>query len=352
VTDTTDPSPTPRLALHLDLTIPIADSVALAQRAEEAGVDAVHVIESTRDALVPLAAIAAATSRIGLGTYVANAYARSPQAAATAALAIDEISGGRLTFGIGAGNWHLNEWLFGVDSHRPMAKMRDYLAVLRAFLQGDVGDGPEVGGPEHHAQTRFLRPPARRVPIVVAAAGPRMTELAAAASDGVGLGVLISAAHLAGVIRPRAEAAAAAAGRDPAALRFPMAALVSIDDDAERARARARRAIVGLFHPVPHPYYDFLLREQGHADVADAASELAPQKRWAEAAEAIGDDVLDDLTISGTPARCAARVADYAGIADEVICLDLGAGRAGDPPVDRHDGLFRMLALASASGDR
>jgi 5,10-methylenetetrahydromethanopterin reductase len=328
-------------ALHLSPGTSIADAVALAQRAESVGVAAVYGIEGVNDVFVPMAAIAAATTTIGVGTYVANAYARTPQAAAFAALNLDELSGGRFTFGIGAGNRHVNEWVFGLDSSKPMAKMRDYLTVIAALLTGEAGGGDEVGGAVHHLQSRFVRRPARRVPFVVAAAGPRMIELAATASDGVGLGILISPEHLAGVVRPRAEAAAAAAGRDPAAVRFPMAAMVSVDDDAERARMLTRRAICGLFHPVPHPYYDFLLREQGYAEVADAASELAPQKRWREAMAAIDDELIDRLTITGTPADCAARLDAYRGIADEVICLQLEDGSAGD-----HGGLLQMLALA------
>ena len=317
---------TTTFAIHVRLDGPIADGVAIARRAEEAGVDSIQVIEGTRDAFVPLAAMAVATERIRLGTYVANAYMRTPQAAATAALGLDDLSGGRFTFGVGAGNPHLNEWLLGVDSTRPRAKTRDYLTILRAFLQGEAPDGVEVGGPAHHMQSRFVPPPGRRVPIVLAAAGPRMIELAAAASDGVGLGLLISADHLQYEIKPLALAAAEAAGRDPAAVQFPMAALVSIDDDEERARTMARRAIVGLFHPVPHPYYDHLLRVQGHADVADAAAELAPRKQWAAATAAVSDALLDELTITGTPAQCAARLRAYDGVASEVICLDLGRG--------------------------
>ena len=119
-----------------------------------------------------------------------------------------------------------------------------------------------------------------------------------------------------------------------------MAALVSIDDDEERARTTARRAIVGLFHPVPHPYYDHLLRVQGHADVADAASELAPQKRWAEATAAIErraprrpDDHRHARPVRRPPAGLRRR-------ASEVICLDLGRGGP--------DALFAALADARA----
>jgi 5,10-methylenetetrahydromethanopterin reductase len=323
--------------------------VPRARWAEQAGADAVHVIEGLRDPFVPLAAIAAATERVEIGTYVANAYARTPQAAASAALALDELSGGRLVFGVGAGNRHINDWLLGLAMERPLATMRDYLAVLRAFLQGDIGDGPDVGGPIHHTQARFVRPPARRIPIVVAAAGPKMTELAASASDGVGLGILIGVDHIARVVRPRAVAACEAAGRDPAKLRFPMAALTSIDDDEDAARARARRAIVGLFHPIPHPYYDHLLREQGYADVADAATELAPQRRWQEAMATIDDELLDRLTFTGTPARCAARFADYEGLVDEIICLPLGTGERTPSTRPADAGLAEAFALARGS---
>jgi alkanesulfonate monooxygenase SsuD/methylene tetrahydromethanopterin reductase-like flavin-dependent oxidoreductase (luciferase family) len=340
----------PKLALHLALDGPITDIADRARRAEQAGADAVYVIEGVRDPFVPLAAVAAATERVEIGTYVANAYARTPQAAATAALAIDELSGGRLMFGIGAGNRHINEWLFGLAMDRPLGKMHDYLAVLRAFLQGDTGEGREVGGPVHHVETRFVGRPARRIPIVVAAAGPKMTELAAAKSDGVGLGVLIGPEHLAEVVRPRALAACEAAGRDPAQLRFPMAALTSIDDDEAAARHRARRAIVGLFHPIPHPYYDYLLREQGYARVADAATELAPQKRWSEATATIDDELLDRLTFTGTPAQCAARIADYDGLADEIIFLPLGTGERSPGPPAGDAGLATMFALARPTG--
>ena len=125
----------PKLAVHLAIDGPIDDVVARARRAEEAGADAVYVIEGLRDPFVPLAAIAAATSRVTIGTFVANAYA------AHTASRGDGCAGDRravrrtVMFGIGAGNRHINEWLFGLDMDRPLAKMRDYLAVLRAMLK-------------------------------------------------------------------------------------------------------------------------------------------------------------------------------------------------------------------------
>jgi alkanesulfonate monooxygenase SsuD/methylene tetrahydromethanopterin reductase-like flavin-dependent oxidoreductase (luciferase family) len=175
-----------------------------------------------------------------------------------------------------------------------------------------------------------------------------MTELAAASSDGVGVGELVSPERLRDVIRPLARKAAEAAGRDPDALLFPMAAIVSVDEDEGRARAASKEAVCRLFHPVPHPYYDFLLRAQGYGAAADAAGALVPQGKMSEAVEHIDDEIVDRLTITGTPAACAGRLAAYEGLVDEVICLDL-AGRSPTVTPDSSGALFTMLALARAT---
>lgn len=335
-----------RYALLLDLSGPLTESVGFAVAAEDAGLDAVYAIEGGREAFVPLAAMAVATSRIGLGSYVVNAYARSPWLTAVTALDLDELSGGRFVLGLGTGNRHINDWSHGLDSSRPLAKMREYVPIVRDVIAARAGELVEHEGDVHRTRWRAGRDPQRpSVPVVVAAAGPRMIELAAGLSDGVGVGVLVSAEHLRDVIRPLASAAAEAAGRDPGAVRFPMAAMVSVDHDEERARETTRHAICRLFHPVPHPYYDFLLRAQGFAETADAAAELVPQGRIREAMTHVDDEIIDRLTITGTVATCAERLAAYDGLADEVICLNL---RRPDPaaPHAAWDDVLELLASA------
>ena len=333
-------------ALLLDLAGPLDEAVAIARAAEAGGLDAVYVIEGGRDAFVPVVALAAATASIGLGTYVVNAYARSPWLTAVSALDLDEVCAGRLVLGLGAGNRHLNDWLHGLDSARPLQKMREYVEIVRAMVRARAGELVEIRGEVHRTRWRAGRDPARAaIPVVVAAAGPKMTDLAAAYSDGVGVGVLVSPEYLREEMRPRAQRAAEAAGRDPDEVRFPMAAMVAVDHDDERARAAARHAICGLFHPVPHPYYDFLLRAQGYGSVADAAGELVPQGRVREAMAHVDDEVVDRLTISGTPAACARRLKAYAGLIDDVICLNVRR-RPADHPLGAYDELIEMLALA------
>ena len=122
--------------------------------------------------------------------------------------------------------------------------------------------------------------------------------------------------------------------------------MLSVHDDADVARANARRSICGLFHPVPTPYYDFLLRDQGYSTVADAATKLVPQGLIEQAMETVGDDLIDRLTISGTPEQCAARLHDYDGLVDEIICLNVGAGLGRHLDEHSEQLLFEIVSLA------
>ncbi len=330
----------------LTLAGPLSEAVTVARAAEAAGLDAVHVIEGGRDAFVPLTAIAGETSRIGLGTYVVNAYARTPWLTAVSALDLDEVSGGRFTLGVGTGNRHINDWSHGLAFERPVQKMREYLDIVTAMVRARAGEAVERSGELHRTRWRAGRDPFRpALPVIMAAAGPRLIEVAGAHADGVGVGILVSPEHLEAEIRPRARRAAEAAGRDPAAVRFPMGAMTNVDRDRERARAGTRHAIVRLFHPVPHPYYDFLLRAQGYAAVADAASALVPAGKVREAMAQVPDEVVDRLTLTGTPDEVARRLTDYDGRIDEVLCLN---ARVGDPedPMSAYRDLFEALALA------
>jgi 5,10-methylenetetrahydromethanopterin reductase len=265
------------------------------------------------------------------------------------ALDLDEVSGGRVVLGLGTGNRHINDWAHGLDTARPLRKLREYVDIVRAVVRARAGEAVQYQGDIHRTRWRAARDPLRpSIPVILAAAGPRMVETAGRCADGVGVGILVSPEHLAAEMRPRAQRAAEAAGRDPSALRFPMAAMVNVDHDVERARVLTKRAICGLFHPVPHPYYDFLLRAQGFGAAADIATELVPQGKLREAAEHIDDEIVDRLTFTGDPASCAERLAAYEGLADSIIGMNIRAGSKGD----RHAGYAEaceMFALARSA---
>lgn len=332
-----------RLGILLVGDLSVRDAVAVACDAEAAGFDSVQQVEAYRSGFVPLAAIAAATSRIGLGTYIANAYGRSPFLTALSALDLDELSGGRFTLGVGMGNRHLNEQFQGIAGDRPHAKMRDFVEVVRRIVGAPVGSRVEYEGRVHRIRWRRSLPGVRpTLPVHLAAIFPKMIQVAASAADGVALGVLVSAPYIREVVRPAIRKAAAAAGRDPAAIALPMGAVVAVDDDRQRARDLVRRTIAGFFHPLPHPYYDFLLREQGFSKVADACARNVPEGRVEAAIETMDDALVDRLAFAGDAVTCARRLGEYDGLVDEAIVLNVSAG---DDVRERYGRAFGIRAV-------
>ena len=93
-------------------------------------------------------------------------------------------------------------------------------------------------------------------------------------------------------------------------------------------RLAARMAICHLYGPLPTPYYDFVLREQGFAAVADACARHVPEGRIERAAEAVSDEVLDAVAVAGTLAECRAGLARFAGVVDQALMFNVGHGSA------------------------
>src|SRR6187431_2952837 len=103
--------------------------------AERLGFDSVWTAEAYgSDALTPLAWWGARTSRIRLGTAIAQISARTPTAAAMAALTLDHLSGGRFVLGLGASGPQVAEGWYGDDYRRPLARTREYVEIVRQVI--------------------------------------------------------------------------------------------------------------------------------------------------------------------------------------------------------------------------
>jgi alkanesulfonate monooxygenase SsuD/methylene tetrahydromethanopterin reductase-like flavin-dependent oxidoreductase (luciferase family) len=212
--------------------------------------------------------------------------------------------------------------------------MKEYIECLKQIVRTPIGSPMVYEGKIHRMHwTPAVNPLRESIPIYLSAIFPRMVKVAGQVADGVAIGAMGSVEYLREVLQPRVCEAAVQAGRDPQSLGYVMAIFVSISEDREQARQTAREAICRLFSPLPHPYYDFLLREQGFSAAADAAQKLVPAGKLKHAADAIPDEAIDRLTIAGTEAECRKRIAQYEGIVDEVICVNVSyaAPHAKDP---------------------
>lgn len=299
----------------------VPDLVLLGQRAERSGFGGVYVPESWRSGFVPVTALAAATERVRIGAYVLNAHARTPLAAGMSAVDLDQLSGGRFVLAVGSGNEVMNRDGHGIPVSRPLGKMRDYVEVLRRVTSTPVGSPVAFEGDRH--AIRDWRPQAELVrdsmPVLLAATSPRMMQLAAEVADGIGLGALQSVDYL-------AEVGGAARRSSPRPdFTVHCAAFVAADPDGDVARLRARQAVVDLFAVKPHPHYERLLREQGYAEFVDTLLARIRERGAEGAAAEVPDEVVDRLTITGTPAECVARIDRYRGVVDALLLVNVAA---------------------------
>lgn len=342
--------------MKLGMMVGFEDSIqtltALAGQAEAAGIDAVYTVDAGRSATVTAAAVINATKKVHVGTYIVNAYAREPWMTGIEARDLSEISGGRFVLGVGTGNLHFNDLYMGIDSKRALAKMRDFLTIVRAVVNGKAGERVRHQGEVHRIRWRASwDPAAEKVPVYLSASGPNMLQLAGEVTDGVAVGIMSSVAFLRDIVRPNAELGAQRAGRDLSQLDFPVAATVSINRDRALARDASRASVCRLFHPIPHPYYDLQLRQLGFADFADKAAALMPAGRLEEAMKWVPDEVIDTMTITGTVEDCVARISAYEGHADQLI---LARTAQADDRKDIADyaEFFSLIGQASAAQGR
>jgi F420-dependent oxidoreductase-like protein len=287
------------------------DVAALAKLAEDVGLDSVWVSETWgSDATVLATWIAAHTSRIAIGTGILQMPARTPAAAAMAAATIDHLSGGRLRLGLGVSGPRVVEGWYGVPYGSPLARTREYVAIVRAALaraeplsfEGDVYTLPVPGG-EGHALKMNVLPLRIDVPIYLAAMGPKNVALAAEIADGW-LPLLLSPEH--------ADIPTGREGFDVA----PMV-LTAIDDDIDVARDVVRPDIalyVGAYGPKTRNFYADLVRRYGFEAEVEAIQTAAIDRRMADATAAVSDGMVDALALVGSAARVRDRLQVYSDV--------------------------------------
>src|SRR5438045_8875749 len=173
-----------RLAALTNAVRSLDESVARAKEAERLGYESVWVTQlpDARDAALVLAAYAAATQRIRLGTGVLPIYTRHPTAMVQMAATLDELSGGRFILGIGVSHKVTVEGMWGMRLESPVDAMREYLTIVRTTLR----DGAcAFEGRFFTARWAYSAPRRPDMPIFISALNPRMLELAGDLADGV-----------------------------------------------------------------------------------------------------------------------------------------------------------------------
>lgn len=295
------------------------------QWAESIGYDDVWLADAGGvDALTLSAVVLQRTSRIRVGIAVVPAYTRTPAVLAASVATLADLAPGRFALGLGTSSETMIEGWHGLRLHKPVARIRETVELLRQMF---AGQKTAFAG-ETLASTGYHQPAlATDVPVLLAALGPRMTDLAAAAADGIILN-LFPLSILDSLVAQVREAITRA-GRSPEAVEVCSRFQVMVTDDLSAARDAFRRTFSPYY---ANPVYNRFLTSAGYAKEAAAVLEAGAAGDWRRARAALSDDLVDSVAVIGDKEHCQERVRAYvdAGISTPILfCL------SPDPAIQR-----------------
>lgn len=301
------------VALYLQDAHSMRDSMAYASYAEERGFDAVWQAESrlVREAPVAMAAYAAVTSRIKVGSGVADCWSRNPARLAATFSTLDDLAPGRVLLGLGAW-WDPLAAKVGITRSHPLTVMREVVTAVRALLANETvtfdGEWVHLTGVELDYVYQERR--AKDVPIYIGATGDKMLELAGEIADGVVLNYLVSPGYNDRAMEHLGKGLERA-GRSLDDIDRPQLVVCSVHEDEQAALDAARLMVTQYLGQQPH-----IMRASGvPQSLLDAVGEVltwpATHDQVAAASKLVPEEVVQMLTASGTPTQVRARVADY-----------------------------------------
>jgi F420-dependent oxidoreductase-like protein len=306
-----------------------AQQLALVQEADRLGFDSVWTAEAYgSDAATVLAWFAGQTTRIRLGAGIFQMPARSPAMTAMTAATIDRLSNGRMLLGIGSSGPQVAEGWHGQRFAHQLKRTREYVDVVRLALSrrtveyhGETLQLPLPDGPGK-ALKLTIAPVQDRIPIYLAAIGPRNIALAGEIADGW-LPILLSPEHLPD-LRALLEEGAARTGRTLDGFDIATTVNVLVDDDLDRARDAMRPSLalyVGGMGSRDRNFYNQLVRRYGFEDAARDVQEHYLAGRRAEAMAALPDALIDQVTLAGPADRIRDRLRAYRDAGVGTLCV-------------------------------
>ena len=264
------------------------------------------------ESLTVLTAYALATERIRVGTAVVPIYTRTPATMAQTAATVDELSGGRLTLGLGVSHRPVVEGWHGQTIDHPVAEMREYVAIVRAILRGEDPPAGEKWRTGFRLQGVEPRPD---LPIFIAALSPRMLRLAGEIGDGVVLW-LCNPNYVRDVVVPEVTKGRRRADKTLDGFGIVAAVPAACTDDPSRAYEVIRTELVTYF---TLPFYRAMLERSGFGEEIEAFDAAAGD--FAKMRASISDRFLGVLTAVGDEDAVRAGIERYAEAGTTLPCV-------------------------------
>jgi 5,10-methylenetetrahydromethanopterin reductase len=302
-----------RVALYLQDAHDLRDGLDYVRYAEKRGFEAVWQAESrlVRDAIVPMAAYAAVTDRIKVGSGVINNWTRNIGLLASTFLTLDDLAPGRIICGIGAW-WDPLARNVGVDRRKPLTAMKETVTVLKRLLAMERvtfdGEFIHVNGIELDVVHGRREP--RNVAIMVGATGDQMMEMTGEIADGVVLNYCVPPEYNIKALE-LLEKGVKKAGRNFDSLDRPQLVVCSVDKDHDKAIDTTRELLTQYLAQQPHIAKASGVSMDIVAQIQSILGWPATHEQIQKAKHLVPDDLIERITASGTPEEARKKVAEY-----------------------------------------
>ena len=302
-----------RVALYLQDAHDLRDGLDYVKYAEDNGFEAVWQAESrlVRDAIVPMAAYAAVTNKIKIGSGVINNWTRNIGLLASTFLTLDDLAPGRIICGIGAW-WDPLARNVGIDRSKPLTAMKETITVMKRLLNMERvsfdGEFVHVNGIELDVVHGRREP--RNVPIYIGATGDKMMEMTGELADGVVLNYCVPVEYNDNSIEMLREGLKKS-GRDLEEFDRPQLVVCSVDEDHDKAIDTTRELLTQYLAQQPH-----IAKASGVSrDVVEKIQAIlgwpATHEQIQKAKHLVPEELILRITASGTPSEARAKVQEY-----------------------------------------
>jgi 5,10-methylenetetrahydromethanopterin reductase len=302
-----------RVALYLQDSHDLRDGLEYARYAEAKGFEAVWQAESrlVRDAIVPMAAYAAVTDKIKVGSGVINNWTRNIGLLAATYLTLDDLAPDRIICGIGAW-WDPLARNVGIDRRKPLTAMKETILVLRRLLNMErvTFDGEFVHVQGIELDVVHGRREPRHVPILIGATGDQMMEMTGEIADGVVLNYCVPPEYNDKALELLANGAKKA-GRNFEEIDRPQLIVCSVDESHDRAIETTKMLLCQYLAQQPHIAKASGVSQEVVASIQAILGWPATKEQINQAKHLVPDDLVNRITASGTPAEARIKVMEY-----------------------------------------
>ncbi len=290
---------------------------------EQAGYDGVRTAEMNHDPFFPLLLAAEHSERLELATSIAVAFARSPMNLANIGHDLNAYSKGRFTLGLGSQiKPHITK-RFSMQWGAPAEQMRELVLAMRAIWANWYdGEALEFVGKyyRHTLMTPAFTPEDKEYGaprVILAAVGPRMTEVAGEVADGLIIHPFSNMPYINSVTMPAIEAGLAKAGRsrDDFELSYSCFVVTGRTEEEYETAQKATRERIAFYGSTPA--YKGVLDAIGCGDLQGELNAMSKQGRWQEMGTLVTDEMISEFGVMGEPHEIAPKMlARYGNFVD------------------------------------